>query len=188
MAAENLNVPVDVTDVNNELIAVSNRKRKPNFSSLEVAVITGIFEENRSILTAKLNNIVTNKTKNKLWEDINAAVKAVGVVKRSTHDVKEKWRNLAGTARKKLAFYRKESRNTGGGPPPKKPSETSQKILEFLGETPSFIGVDGFETGKVFSKKLFSQDSLRTTLEFFSPRKTSPFCGCFARRGYASAF
>ena len=115
---------------------------------------------------------------------------AVGVAKRTTHDVKEKWKNLAGTARKELAFYRKESRKTGGGPPPKKPSETSEKILEFLGETPSFIGVDGFEPDKVFSKKLFSQvqESLRITQVFFSPRKTLPFCSYFARRGYASAF
>ena len=38
-------------------VIVLNRKI---FSSLEVVVITKIFVENRSILTAKINNFLTN--------------------------------------------------------------------------------------------------------------------------------
>ena len=116
------------------------------FSAREVSVITEQFEHKRSILTSKLNNVVKNSKKNPIWQAITAAVNAVGTAKRTTQDVKEKWRNLAANARKQLSEYRRESRRTGGGPPPKKPTEATEKILCFLGNTASFSGIDGFES------------------------------------------
>ena len=116
------------------------------FSAREVFVITEQFEQKRSILTSKLNNVVKNSKKNQIWQAITAAVNAVGTAKRTTQDVKEKWRNLAANARKQLSEYRRESRRTDGGPPPKKPSEATEKILCFLGNTASFSGIDGFES------------------------------------------
>ena len=101
MAAANGSISETVLSDKIEVATVSNRKRKPNFSLPVVAIITEKYEENRSILTAKINNVVTNKRKNKIWESKTAAVNAVGVA-RSPHDVEEKWRNLAGTVRKEL--------------------------------------------------------------------------------------
>ena len=62
-------------------------------------------------------------------------------------EVKEKWTNLQRTAKNELSKFRKEQRKTGGGPPPKLPSKGTDKILELLKDTPSFSGLQGFETG-----------------------------------------
>ena len=43
---------------------------------------------------------------------------------------------------------RKEQKKTGGGPAPPNPSEATLKIIEIFSETPSFTGLQGFETGR----------------------------------------
>ena len=71
----------------------------------------------------------------------------VGTAYRSVSGAKEKWTNLQRTAKNELSKFRKEQRKTGGGPPPKLPSKGTDKILELLKDTPSFSGLQGFETG-----------------------------------------
>jgi len=39
--------------------------------------------------------------------------------------------------------YGKKQKKTGGGPPPPKPSEATTKIIDLMGESPSFSGIDG---------------------------------------------
>ena len=43
--------------------------------------------------------------------------------------------------------FKKEQKKTGGVPAPSNPSETTLKITEMFSETPSFNGLQGFETG-----------------------------------------
>ena len=52
------------------------RKRKPNFSVNEIAIITENVEKNLAIIQSKLTNNVTNKNKKEVWEDITRAVNA----------------------------------------------------------------------------------------------------------------
>ena len=122
------------------------RKRKPNFSVQEIAMITQKFEENQAVLKSKFTNTTTNKQS--VWEEMTIAVNAVGTAHRSVAEVKEKWTNLQRTAKHELSKFHKEQRKTGGGPPPKTPSPSTDKILELLKDTPSFSGLKGFETGK----------------------------------------
>jgi hypothetical protein len=64
-------------------------------------------------------------------------------------EIRDKWKNLHSTAKKEFCQFKKKSNLTGGGSPPKEPSPTSSKIIEVLGETPTFTGLTGFETGKL---------------------------------------
>ena len=123
----------------------AKKTRKSNFSASEIAVLTEKYEENIEILQSKFTNSVSNAKKNKVWEEIAAAVNAVGVTLRTTQEVK--WKNLQCTAKKEFRGFKKEQRKTGGGPAPSNPSEATLKIIEMFSETPSFTGLQGFETG-----------------------------------------
>ena len=132
-----------------QIVKTGCRKRKPNFSAQEIAVITEKFEENQAVLKSKFTNTNTNKMKQSVWEEMTIAVNVVGTAQQSVSEVKEKWTNLQRTAKNKLSKFRKEQRKTGGGPPPKVPSQSTDKILELLKDTPSFSGLKGFETGEI---------------------------------------
>lgn len=148
MAHKNYLLELEVTGVVNEqsreveIVKTACRKRKPNFSAQEIAIITQKFEENQVVLKSKFTNTNTNKMKQNVWEEMTVAVNAVGTAHRSVSEVKEKWTNR--TAKNELS---KGQRKTGGGPPPKLPSKGTDKILELLKDTPSFSGLQGFETG-----------------------------------------
>ena len=157
MAAESfLNELPGVNEQSAELqiIQTGSRKRKPNFSAQEIAIITQKFEQNQPILKSKFTNTNTNKMKQGVWEEMTVAVNAVGTAHRTVPEVKEKWTNLQRTAKNELSKFRKEQRRTGGGPPPKKPSPSTDKIWELLSETPSFSGLQGFETGLLVNSEI----------------------------------
>ena len=150
MATENclLEVPgANEQSTEVQIVKSGCRKRKANFSAHEIAIITQKFEENQSILKSKFTNTNTNKMKQSVWEEMTISVNAVGTAHRSVSEVKEKWTNLQRTAKNELSKFRKEQRKTGGGPAPKIPSESTERILELLQDTPSFSGLKGFETG-----------------------------------------
>ena len=130
-----------------KMASPAKKARKSNFSASEIAVLTEKYEENIEILQSKFTNSVTNAKKNKVWEEIAAAVNAVGVTLRTTQEVKDKWKNLQCTAKKEFSGFKKEQKKTGGGPAPSNPSEATLKIIEMFSETPSFTGLQGFETG-----------------------------------------
>ena len=125
----------------------AKKSRKSNFSASEIAVLTKKYEESIEILQSKFTKSVTNAKKNKVWEEFAAAVNAVGVTLRTTQEVKDKWKNLQCTAKKEFSGFKKEQKKTGGGPAPSNPSEATLKIIEMFSETPSFTGLQGFETG-----------------------------------------
>ena len=60
--------------------------------------------------------------------------------------VREKWKNLHSSAKKEFAGFKKDSKKTGGGPALNTPSAKTAKIIEIFQETPSFAGLEGFET------------------------------------------
>ena len=75
-------------------LAVSCKACKQNFSTSEIAILMEKVEENLSIIQSKLMNSVTNQKKNEIWCKIADAVNAVGVARRMTTEVREKWKNL----------------------------------------------------------------------------------------------
>ncbi|XP_029197846.1 nuclear apoptosis-inducing factor 1-like [Acropora millepora] len=129
------------------------RKRKPNFTTRELTIITENVEANKGILQSKFTDNVTNKSKNETWKAITEKVNAVGVASRTTYEVKQKWKGLFSTAKREFSQQKKAQRKTGGGPAPGEPSDTSKLIVEVYDNTPGFSGIiGGFESGDVIAE------------------------------------
>ena len=124
----------------------SRKPRKHNFSAFEISILTEKVEENLAILQSKFTNSVTNLKKKKVWSEITAAVNAVRVDKRTETEVREKWKNLHSAAKREFTKFRQESKKTGGGPSPKEISATTSKFIQLFQDTPSFVGLAGFDT------------------------------------------
>ena len=58
------------------------------------------------------------------------------------------WKNIHPTAKREFCGCQKEIRRTGDGPAPKSPSVVTNKIADMFRDAPSFVGLDGFESGK----------------------------------------
>ena len=59
-------------------LKVKERKRKPNFSPLEISLTTESVKKNIDVILSKLTNNITNKKKSQVWEEITKEVNAVG--------------------------------------------------------------------------------------------------------------
>jgi hypothetical protein len=94
------------------------KERKLNFSVTEIDTLTSKVHENLDVLQSKWPNAITNQRKNKIWDKITQEINAIGVANRTTSEVKEKWKNLTSSAKKKFADVNRQMRKTGGGPPP----------------------------------------------------------------------
>ena len=143
------------------------KSRKPNFIASEISVLTEKYEENMEILQSKLTNSVTNAKKNQVWDNIAAAVNADGVAPSTTQEVKDKWKNLQSIDKKEFSGFKNERKKTGGGLAPPNPSEATLKIIDMFCETPSFTGLQGFETGR------FSGGNIYLLCIFKMQRKTN---------------
>ena len=129
--------------------SAEKRKRKPNFNTRELTIITENVGANKGILQSKFTDNVTNKTKTETWKAITEKVNPVGVAKRTIYGVRQKWKGLFSTAKKEFSQQKKAQRKTGGGPAPGKPSETSKMIVAVYDNRPSFSGITGgFESGE----------------------------------------
>ena len=128
-------------------IEVKERKRKPNFSPLEISVVTESVIKHIDVIQSKLTNNITTPQKSQVWEEITKEGNAVGRANRSVQEIKDKWKNLHSTAIKEFSNYKKEYKKTGGGPPPKPPSQSSEQIIEIFEDTTAFSGLEGFESG-----------------------------------------
>ena len=127
----------------------SKRVRKSNFSAAECALILELAEQNVDTIRAKFSSTLTNKRKHEVWQTICERVNALGIAKRTSNDVMEKWRAMRGEARKDLSRENKLQRKTGGGKPPPPPKATNQRIIELFGDEPGFSGIQGgIESGK----------------------------------------
>ena len=133
----------------------SRKPRKRNFSACEISILMEKVEENLAILQSKFTNSVTNLKKKQVWSEITAAVNAVGVDKHTETEVREKWKNLHSAAKRVFAKFRQETKKTGGGPAPKEISATTSKVIELFQDTPSFVGLAGFEKNCPNGKPIF---------------------------------
>lgn len=101
-----------------------------------------------------------------MWRKIAEAVNAIGVAMRTTAEVREKWRNLQSQAKKEFSELSKEQKKTGGGPAPKMPSALTAEVIDIFKETPSFTGLEGFEsTGPEANLPTEAAEQVPTTVE-----------------------
>ena len=110
-------------------MAENLKKRKPNFTAAECAVIIEEVEKSIEIIRCKLSNTATNIKKQKVCQEITQKVNAVGVCLRSTTDIKEKWRGLVSSAKKEQSSFLFNAKKTGGGKRPASPKPATRKKL-----------------------------------------------------------
>ena len=72
----------------------SSRQQTSNFTEEEVRCLLELVKERAEALFSKLNNSVTVKRKQTLWEEIATRVNARGKTQRPTQKVKKKWLDL----------------------------------------------------------------------------------------------
>lgn len=119
------------------------RARKANFSAAECTLILEMAEENLEIIREKFSSVNTNRRKTDVWQSIANKVNSLGVAKRTTIEVKDKWRSMVGAARKEFSHELSSRRQTGGGKPPAAPTATAQRIIDLSGDEPGFSGIPG---------------------------------------------
>ena len=83
--------------------SAEKRKRKPNFTTRELTIITENVEANEGILQSNFTDNVANKTKTETWKAIAEKVNAVGVASRTSYEVEQKWKGLFSTAKKEFS-------------------------------------------------------------------------------------
>ena len=126
------------------------RKRKPNFTTRELTIITENVEANKGMLQSKFTDNVTNESKNETWKAITEKVNAVGVASRTTYELLNRNGKVCSAQPRGSSVKKKKAqRKTGGGPAPGEPSDASKLIVEVYDNTPSFSGIiRGFESGE----------------------------------------
>ena len=73
-------------------------------------------------------------------------INTVWLHERTVSEVKIKWQNIQASAKRSFAETQKHARETGGGPPPKKLDLVSEKIVDMMKNTSSFMSLEGQES------------------------------------------
>ena len=123
------------------------KKEKVNFTDVEIRKLIELYSENKTALTAKQSNVITNKTKQETWRFIMESLNSCSDsgCHRTDGDIKKKWKDLLSRANKDVSSLKHHP--TGGGPPPKT-SPYSDIIVAIFGEdSPAFLGLDGVDSG-----------------------------------------
>ena len=115
------------------------RQRKPNYSNDEVRVLLEEIMLEKAVLFSSFNTKITAKLKSEIWNRIASAVNACGVAKRTSGEVKDKWKTM-----KAVVLNReKKTMQTGGGPP-EPPVPFADIIRDIIGEESNlYKGIKG---------------------------------------------
>ncbi|XP_071114488.1 myb/SANT-like DNA-binding domain-containing protein 4 [Haliotis cracherodii] len=104
------------------------KTRKPNFTESETLMIVEQVKKHKDILTSKLSDAVTNERKKDIWSRISEYINnRTRNVQRTSGDIRRRWKNMVGAARKEVA--RIKSMPSGSASIPE-PSDLSLQILD----------------------------------------------------------
>ncbi|CAL8275826.1 unnamed protein product, partial [Arctogadus glacialis] len=151
-----------------------NRKRKVNFTDVEIRKLIQLYSENKTALTAKQSNVVTNKSKQETWTFIMESLNSCSDsgCHRTDGDIKKKWKDLLSRAKKDVSALKHHP--TGGGPPPKT-SPYSDIIVAIFGEdSPAFVGLDGVDSGCLQPPEQLEEDLESATTSSTPPPPIEP--------------
>ncbi|ROT80166.1 hypothetical protein C7M84_001110 [Penaeus vannamei] len=88
----------------------SQKKRRPNFSDEEMALIEAVAKR-KNVVLGKLDNRITGQVKNNAWECVTREVNLVARVPRTVAEVRWKFTDLRAAVKKKAA---QEKKHMGG--------------------------------------------------------------------------
>ncbi|XP_015193823.1 nuclear apoptosis-inducing factor 1-like [Lepisosteus oculatus] len=101
---------------------MAERKRNPNWTEEEKAILLKEYSRRKEILTSKFNPAVTSVIKQKHWKEITDCVNSQNpTVKRTIQEVKKKYENLSTAAKKEYRELRKAATKRA----PQEPSQLS---------------------------------------------------------------
>ncbi|XP_071134094.1 myb/SANT-like DNA-binding domain-containing protein 3 [Mytilus edulis] len=134
------------------------KKRRSNWDSSEISLLRQLVEKNLFTIRSKFSNSLTNKSKVEVWRGITVQINALGLHGRTVAEVKVKWQNMQSNAKKTYQNVKKHTHQTGGGPPATPINQESQKIIEMMKDTSSFVGLTGEESPVGEEKKIKPED------------------------------
>ena len=117
-------------------------KRKSKFSEPGIDVILYQVSKHKKLLFGGLYNVVTNAQKNATWASIAQKVSAMDPFKRTSQEVRKKWKDLVRHSKHAEAARRRDMQKTGGGRPPKPLRAQQQSVINIIGET-AIVGIHG---------------------------------------------
>ncbi|XP_014678818.1 PREDICTED: myb/SANT-like DNA-binding domain-containing protein 4 [Priapulus caudatus] len=145
------------------------KKRKANFTASEKSYLADLVKDNYNILFGQFSSSLTAKMKHEKWEEIAGKINAIGVGSRTVAELKTLWNNLQMKAKKANGFEKRESVKTGGGPAPTPLDETTNVIISFMNDKPSFSGIPGgVETGPGYEAYTYEEEEPSGELEHLS--------------------
>ncbi|CAB4000378.1 Hypothetical predicted protein [Paramuricea clavata] len=100
-----------------------------------------------------------------VWKFITDKVNAIGVARRTTGEIKDKWRTMVSAAKKDYSRTKQQQKQTGGGSAPVPVKETSWRIIELFEDQPSFSGNESND--KQLDKQLIT--TVTDTTELINP-------------------
>ena len=112
------------------------RERKANFADIEVRVLVDLYQQHRSQLTGKFSNILTQRQKAALWQEIALGISACGFSSRSIADVRKKWTDVKRAA---LRASGESKRPKTGVAQKLAPPWFTDIVLDALGELTTLI-------------------------------------------------
>ena len=94
------------------------RKRKENFTDIEIRKLIELYSQHRHTLTAKQSNTITNKKKQTTWRQITEAINdcSDSGCLRTESDVRKKWKDLLSKAKKDLSAKKPPPDRRGSSP------------------------------------------------------------------------
>ena len=107
------------------------KKRRPNFSKIELNALQTEVSSRHEVVFAKRNEPEVNRRKKRAWNAIAERVSSYGVL-RSGEECRKKYIHWSSSVKNKAAEIQRSSRGTGGGPPPTSLNECEQQILSAI--------------------------------------------------------
>jgi hypothetical protein len=86
-------------------MAMSTRKRNPNFSETELQILLKEVEKCKGVLFSKLSTVTTNNSKTRVWEPICEKVNSCNSTghNRNVEEIRKKWTTYMSETKKKAA-------------------------------------------------------------------------------------
>ena len=121
----------------------STSSTNKHFTPDEIDILVSRVAEHKSTLFGSFSNVITQQSKEKIWEDITAEINTIAPVKRSKDKVKEKWSRCQSIVKCKAAAINREKRTSGiNETNGQELSVEEEKILTIIGDE-AVYGIDG---------------------------------------------
>lgn len=112
------------------------------FTKEEEIMIVDFYERKKDVIESSSKVADAQRRKREVWEECATLINSRSSTKKTPIECKKKWQNIKFKSKMSNAA-RKRSQNETGGGPPEKEDPVVEKVIDMIGETPSFSGLPG---------------------------------------------